>query len=556
LCSSRIVKGGKDIPTEKPGMVFVIDGDTGGADISASEPNFEKTKQPPSAPHVSLADEGSDGVGEDTVIPVSPRGDSVGEDLVISVPPRRDSMEVMELGKFRPSSAQSVIQAAEASRSDIDTHMKNLSINGAITKAEEKLESVFDAIMETDVNREQLAQFEKLTFVTQERIVQAIDVNCSPEEFRAQMSKVAMVREECEKERKASIDHYRAEMEGRVATISHATDAWRLECEKTAKTVMDLFVLKVEKLVKAEGLVMDHQFRQHQLMVEARAAEFNQHMNEEERTLAFKKATVETKLDLERKANENANAQMLQADEVKKQTETTKLDLEDLKAKKDHDKELRALNRQSEKDEMEAKKRRAKDEDDHKKRLMEVEKQKKQDERDHEKQVKKIEEERKKQDKEHEKQVKEIEKQKQKDAAEIEKQKQKDAAEIEKQRKKQEKEAAEEAKRNEIAIKKEQMREEAAHQKAKLAQEREAQKEKDKLDKLKSKQQLDASTHEMLVKELKEQNESYKLEYDLAREAMQNAIAQGRKCTMSQNPPCIDLAATKVIRGWVKWELQ
>merc|ERR1712032_1527575 len=278
---------------------------------------------------------------------------------------------------------------------------KNLSINGAITKAEEKLESVFDAIMETDVNREQLAQFEKLTFVTQERIVQAIDVNCSPEEFRAQMSKVAMVREECEKERKASIDHYRAEMEGRVATISHATDAWRLECEKTAKTVMDLFVLKVEKLVKAEGLVMDHQFRQHQLMVEARAAEFNQHMNEEERTLAFKKA------------NENANAQMLQADEVKKQTETTKLDLEDLKAKKDHEKELRALNRQSEKDEMEAKKRRAKDEDDHKKRLMEVEKQKKQDERDHEKQVKKIEEERKKQDKEHEKQVKEIEKQKQ-----------------------------------------------------------------------------------------------------------------------------------------------
>merc|ERR1712032_1352272 len=396
---------------------------------------------------------------------------------------------------------------------------KNLSINGAITKAEEKLESVFDAIMETDVNREQLAQFEKLTFVTQERIVQAIDVNCSPEEFRAQMSKVAMVREECEKERKASIDHYRAEMEGRVATISHATDAWRLECEKTAKTVMDLFVLKVEKLVKAEGLVMDHQFRQHQLMVEARAAEFNQHMNEEERTLAFKKATVETKLDLERKANENANAQMLQADEVKKQTETTKLDLEDLKAKKDHEKELRALNRQSEKDEMEAKKRRAKDEDDHKKRLMEVEKQKKQDERDHEKQVKKIEEERKKQDKEHKK------------------------------------EAAEEAKRNEIAIKKEQMREEAAHQKAKLAQEREAQKEKDRLDKLKGKQQLDASTHEMVVKELKEQNESYKLEYDLAREAMQNAIAQGRKCTMSQNPPCIDLAAAKVTRGWVKWEL-
>merc|ERR1712010_330340 len=99
------------------------------------------------------------------------------------------------------------------------------------------------------------------------------------------------------------------------------------------------------------------------------------------------------------------------------------------------------------------------------------------------------------------------------------------------------------------------MREEAAHQKAKLAQEREAQKEKDKLDKLKSKQQLDASTHEMLVKELKEQNESYKLEYDLAREAMQNAIAQGRKCTMSQNPPCIDLAAAKVTRGWVKWEL-
>merc|ERR1712032_483849 len=345
------------------------------------------------------------------------------------------------------------------------------------------------------------------------------------------------VREECEKERKASIDHYRAEMEGRVATISHATDAWRLECEKTAKTVMDLFVLKVEKLVKAEGLVMDHQFRQHQLMVEARAAEFNQHMNEEERTLAFKKATVETKLDLERKANENANAQMLQADEVKKQTETTKLDLEDLKAKKDHEKELRALNRQSEKDEMEAKKRRAKDEDDHKKRLMEVEKQKKQDE------------------KEHEKQVKEIEKQKQKDAAEIEKQKQKDAAEIEKQREKQEKEAAEEAKRNEIAIKKEQMREEAAHQKAKLAQEREAQKEKDRLDKLKGKQQLDASTHEMLVKELKEQNESYKLEYDLAREAMQNAIGQGRKCTMSQNPPCIDLAAAKVTRGWVKWEL-
>merc|ERR1712032_337214 len=419
---------------------------------------------------------------------------------------------------------------------------KNLSINGAITKAEEKLESVFDAIMETDVNREQLAQFEKLTFVTQERIVQAIDVNCSPEEFRAQMSKVAMVREECEKERKASIDHYTAEMEGRVATISHATDAWRLECEKTAKTVMDLFVLKVEKLVKAEGLVMDHQFRQHQLMVEARAAEFNQHMNEEERTLAFKKATVETKLDLERKANENANAQMLQADEVKKQTETTKLDLEDLKAKKDHEKELRALNRQSEKDEMEAKKRRAKDEDDHKKRLMEVEKQKQKD-------------------------AAEIEKQKQKDAAEIEKQrkkqekeaaeieKQKHAAEIEKQRKKQEKEAAEEAKRNEIAIKKEQMREEAAHQKAKLAQEREAQKEKDRLDKLKGKQQLDASTHEMLVKELKEQNESYKLEYDLAREAMQNAIAQGRKCTMSQNPPCIDLAAAKVTRGWVKWEL-
>merc|ERR1719362_1206472 len=309
-------------------------------------------------------------------------------------------------------------------------------------------------------------------------------------------------------------------MEGRVATISHATDAWRLECEKTAKTVMDLFVLKVEKLVKAEGLVMDHQFRQHQLMVEARAAEFNQHMNEEERTLAFKKATVETKLDLERKANENANAQMLQADEVKKQTETTKLDLEDLKAKKDHEKELRALNRQSEKDEMEAKKRRAKDEDDHKKRLMEGEKQKKQN-----------------------------------DAAEIEKQKQKDAAEIEKQRKKQEKEAAEEEKRNEIAIKKEQMREEAAHQKAKLAQEREAQKEKDRLDKLKGKQQLDASTHEMLVKELKEQNESYKLEYDLAREAMQNAIARGRKCTMSQTPPCIDLAAAKVTRGWVKWEL-
>jgi len=434
--------------------------------------------------------------------------------------------------------------------------MKNMSLTGAIQKAEDKLDVVFDAIVTTDVNRAQLAQFEKLTFEMQEKIVEAIDVNCSPEEFRAQMSKIAMVREECEKERKASIDHYRAEMQGRLATISDATDAWRLECEKVAKTSMDIFVNKVEAMVKAEGLVMDHQFRQYKLMVDARAAEFNHHMIEEERTLAFKKSTVETKLDLERKANENANAQMLQADEVKKQTETTKLDLEDLKAKKDHDKELRALNRQSEKDEMEAKKQRAKDENDHQRQVLEVEKQKKQDEREHDKQVKKIEEERKKDDKEHEKQVKEIEKQKQKDVAEIEKQKQKDAAEIEKQRKRQEKEAVEEEKRNDTATKKEKMREEAAHQKAKWAQEREAQKEKDKLDKLKSKQQLDASTHEMLVKELKEQNRSYKLEYDLAREAMQNAIAQGRKCTMSQNPPCIDLAATKVIRGWVKWELQ
>lgn len=480
MCSSKLVKGGADIPTSKP--------------------NFEKAEQPPpkpsmSAPSVSPAGGDSDGVDQVLVIRESANSPNS----------RRDSMEVTELAKFRPSSAKSMVEAADSSRSDIDKNLNSMHLTAALKAAEAKLGDVFDSVLNTNINNEQVAKFEKLTFENTEKIMEAIDVDCSPEEFKEQMSKVAILREACQKERETAIQHYRAEMQGRVATISEATGAWRSECEKTSKTVMDIFVTKVEAMVKAEGLVMDHQFRQHQLMVEAREAEFNQHMTEEHRTLELKVSTVVAKLDLERMTNENANEQKLRADELKKQTETTKLDLEDLKAKKDHDNELRALNRQREKDATEANKQRAKDQDDHQRQLMEVEKQKKQDER------------------EHEKQVKEIKKQKQKDAAEIEK---------------------------------EQTREKAAHEKEKKAQEREAQKEKDKLDKLKNKQKLDESTYEMLVKDLKESKKSYKLEYDLAREAMQNAIAKGRKCTMSQRPPCIDFEAGKVIQGWVKWQLE
>jgi len=100
------------------------------------------------------------------------------------------------------------------------------------------------------------------------------------------------------------------------------------------------------------------------------------------------------------------------------------------------------------------------------------------------------------------------------------------------------------------------LKEEAAHVKAKRAQQRQVQKDKNTLDKLYRKKQLDETTHQMLSREFEQQMQAHELEYDLARAAMQDAIARGRKCTMSENPPCIDFTTAKITRGWVTWEIE
>merc|ERR1712242_277269 len=86
------------------------------------------------------------------------------------------------------------------------------------------------------------------------------------------------------------------------------------------------------------------------------------------------------------------------------------------------------------------------------------------------------------------------------------------------------------------------------------AAERDKVKMKSELDKQLNKGKLDREKHDILMEELEKQMTNYKIEFDMAKTAMEAAIREGRTCTMNQNPPYIK--GDQVVQGHVTWRLK
>jgi len=424
--------------------------------------------------------------------------------------------ESKELIEFRPSSAKSVVLATESMQADIGEHLKGLSLSHGAEAASSQLKTMYDSIVNNDIADKNCEAVCKAMTEMSEKLIENIDVTGTEEEFASNLRKLEMIRTQCEVERNRAVAAFKQGVEGRLASIKDTSNTYLEVCSATAERTMDMYLKKVQTLVAAEDLVMNHEFKKHGLMIEARAKVFNQDMSEQERHLKMEHQKEEHALDTEKKKEEAAHEKELKALEAARQKAAHEAEKQKQKDEADHAKQMRALEAQQQKDAKDAEKQRKKDEDDHAKHMRALEAQRAKEEADAEKRMKKDEE----------------EAAKEKHA--LAKQAEKDAAEIEKQLRK----------------------EKAADEKAQRSAALEATKAQAELDKLIKKGQLDDAVHARLRTELAEQMDLYKIEYDMARTAMQAAIQKGRACTMTPTPPRIDFTAHKVIPGNVAWCLK
>merc|ERR1711953_504129 len=139
-----------------------------------------------------------------------------------------------------------------------------------------------------------------------------------------------------------AVKKFSQEINLRLAALSNAAEKWQDACDVTAQREMERFYQKVETIVRAENLVMQHEFNYHDLKVKAM---------EKEIALGVSAA----KADEEKRLVKHETDQKMALDEIKK--DQIKAAAEDekerLKAATEQQKEFDAVAKQKAKDEAE-----------------------------------------------------------------------------------------------------------------------------------------------------------------------------------------------------------